>query len=334
VVEIPARVSTVSIEQPPMKGFSRYLAMRLASLLAALFIVSLIAFVILRLMPGDPATAMLPVDAQLWQIEAVRESLGLDQPLPVQYLRYLARIVRFDFGDSFFFRQPVSTIIMRKAEATFLIAVASIIVATAIGIPIGVAAAARRGTLLDQSLMATALISVSIPNFWLGLMLILTFSVERRWFPVTGWVSLSEDPLQTLRFLVLPTIALGTGIAASIARMTRSATLEVLSQDYVRTARAKGVEPRVVLYKHALRNSIIPVMATIALSFSLLLGGATVTETVFSIPGLGAWMVDSVGRRDFVVLEALLLLFAFINLTIHLVVDIMYGIVDPRVQYE
>jgi peptide/nickel transport system permease protein len=316
-----------------VKGLTRYLTVRLAAMVAALFVVALVAFVVVRMMPGDPATAMLPVDAPIWEIEAMREQLGLNEPLPLQYLRYVRRIVTLDFGDSLFFRQPVTTIITRKMEATFLLALSSIVLAVAIGIPVGMLAAASRGSALDQGLMATALVSVSIPNFWLGLMLILAFSVERRWFPVIGWVSLSEDPLQTLRFLVLPTIALGTAIAASIARMTRSATLEVLSQDFIRTARSKGAPNRSVLYKHALRNSIIPVLATIGLSFSALLGGATVTETVFTIPGLGAWMVDSVGRRDYAVLEVLLLLFAFANLFVHLLIDLLYGVIDPRVQY-
>lgn len=316
-----------------MSGLARYVAMRLIAMVAALFIVALVSFILLRLMPGDPATAMLPVTAQLWEIEAMRAQLGLDQPLPVQFGRYLERIVRLDFGESLFFRQPVTSIITRKMEATFLLAVTSMLLAVAIGIPIGIAAAANRGKALDQALMASALISVSIPNFWLGLMLILAFSVSLGWFPVSGWVSPSENPVQALRFLALPTIALGTAVAASIARMTRSATLEVLAIDYVRTARAKGVGRTALLYKHALRNAIIPVLATIGLSFSGLLGGATVTETVFNIPGLGAWMVDSVGRRDFVVLEALLLLFAFINLSIHLLIDLLYGVIDPRVQY-
>lgn len=316
-----------------MRGLARYVIVRLTAMAAALLIVAFVAFALLRLMPGDPASAMLPVTAQLWEIEAMRERLGLDDPLPTQFARYVARIVRLDFGDSLYFRQPVVDIIARKMEATFLLAITSMLLSVAIGIPIGVIAAANRGKFLDQALMSTALLSVSIPNFWLGLMLILAFAVERRWFPVTGWVSMTEDPLQTLRFLVLPTLALGTAVAAGIARMTRSATLEVLSLDYVRTARSKGVPEGHLLYKHALRNAVIPVLATIGLSFSGLLGGATVTETVFNIPGLGSWMVDSVSRRDFVVLEVLLLLFAFINLSVHLVIDLLYGVIDPRVQY-
>lgn len=316
-----------------MTGFTRFIILRLVSILAALFVVALVSFVLLRLMPGDPATAMLPVDAQLWEVEALRERLGLNAPLPVQFGRYLSRVVRLDFGDSLFFRQPVVDIIGRKAEATALLALTSIVLAILVGIPIGVIAAARRGSLIDQSLMASALISVSIPNFWLGLMLILAFAVERRWFPVTGWVSVFEDPAQTVRFLVLPTIALGLAIAASIARMTRSSMLEVLALDYIRTGESKGLGRRALLYKHALRNAIVPVIATIGLSFSALLGGAVVTETVFSIPGLGSWMVDSVARRDFVVLEALLLLFAFINLMVHFLIDLSYAAIDPRVQY-
>lgn len=317
-----------------MSGLTRYITIRLLSLFAALFIVAAVSFVLLRLMPGDPATAMLPVDAQLWEVEALRERLGLNAPLPIQFARYLSRIVRLEFGDSLFYRLPVTEIIGRKTEATFLLAGTSMLLAIIVGIPIGVAAAASRGSFLDQILMASALVSVSIPNFWLGLMLILAFAVERRWFPVTGWMSLSEDPVQTLRFLVLPTIALGTAVAASIARMTRSAMLEVLSLDYIRTGEAKGVGRRTILYKHTLRNAIIPVMATIGLSFAGLLGGAAVTETVFTIPGLGSWMVDSVGRRDFVVLEVLLLMFASINLLVHLLIDLSYVLIDPRVQYS
>lgn len=317
-----------------MSGLTRYVAVRVFSLIAAMFIVSVVAFVLLRLMPGDPATAMLPVDAQLWEVEALRERLGLNAPLPVQFGRFLSRVVRLDFGDSLFYRLPVTEIIGRKMEATFLLALISMALAIVIGIPIGIAAAARRGSILDQSLMVSALVSVSIPNFWLGLMLILAFSVGLGWFPVTGWMSLSENPLQTVRFLVLPSITLGLAVAASLARMTRSSMLEVLSLDYIRTGEAKGAERRAILYKHSLRNAIIPVMATIGLSFSGLLGGAAVTETVFTIPGLGSWMVDSVARRDFVVLEALLLLFAFINLFTHLLIDLSYLLIDPRVQYS
>ncbi len=202
-----------------MSGLTRYITVRLLSLFAALFIVAVVSFILLRLMPGDPATAMLPVDSQLWEVEALRERLGLNAPVYVQFGRFLSRIVRLEFGDSLFYRLPVVEIIGRKMEATFLLAGTSLVLAILVGIPIGVIAAARRGTLIDQSLMATALISVSIPNFWLGLMLILAFAVNRHWFPVTGWTSLSEDPVQTLRFLVMPTIALGTAVAASIARM-------------------------------------------------------------------------------------------------------------------
>ena len=317
-----------------MSGLSRYISVRLLSLIAAMFIVAVVAFVLLRLMPGDPATAMLPVDAQLWEVEELRERLGLNAPMPVQFARFLSRIVRLEFGNSLFYRLPVTEIIGRKTEATFLLAGTSLLLAIIVGIPIGVVAAARRGSLVDQSLMATALISVSIPNFWLGLMLILLFAVNLGWFPVIGWTSLSEDPVQTLRFLVLPTIALGTAVAASIARMTRSSMLEVLSLDYIRTGKAKGAGHRSILYKHSLRNAIIPVMATIGLSFAGLLGGAAVTETVFTIPGLGSWMVDSVARRDFVVLEVLLLMFAFINLLVHLLIDLLYVFIDPRVQYS
>ncbi|MEX2541241.1 MAG: ABC transporter permease [Trueperaceae bacterium] len=316
-----------------MSGIARYAIVRLVSLIPVLFIVALVAFALLRLMPGDPATAMLPVDAPLWQIEMLRTQLALDQPLPIQFYRFITRLASGDLGASLFFRLPVIELIALRFESTLILALTSLALAMAVGIPIGVWAADRRGTLLDQSLMATSLIGVSVPNFWLGLMLILAFAVERRWFPVTGWVSITDDPVQTMRFLVLPTIALGMSVAASIARMSRSTMLEVLSQDYVRTGRAKGVAHRSLLYKHSLRNAMIPLMAAIGVSFSSLLGGAVVTETVFNIPGLGSMLVDSVARRDFPVLQALLLLFAATNVVVHLFVDLTYVLFDPRIQY-
>lgn len=299
-----------------------------------LLVVVVVAFLLLRLMPGDPATAMLPITAQLWEIEELRSQLGLDRPLPIQFLHFLGRTVRGDLGKSLFFRIPVSELISQRFESTFLLAGTSMLLAVLIGVPVGVWAANRRGTLLDQLLMASSLISVSMPSFWLGLMLILAFAVHRPWFPVTGWTSISENPMKTMRFLVLPTVTLGLSVAAVIARMVRSSMLEVLSQDYIRTGRAKGVAYRWLLYKHALRNAMIPMMAAIGLSFAGLLGGAAVTETVFTIPGLGSLMVDSVARRDYPVLQALLILFALINMLVHLIIDLSYVLVDPRIRID
>lgn len=307
---------------------------RLVSLLPVLLVVVVVAFLLLRLMPGDPATAMLPITAQLWEIEELRSQLGLDRPLPIQFLHFLGRTVRGDLGKSLFFRIPVSELISQRFESTFLLAGTSMLLAVLIGVPVGVWAANRRGTLLDQLLMASSLISVSMPSFWLGLMLILAFAVHRPWFPVTGWTSISENPMKTMRFLVLPTVTLGLSVAAVIARMVRSSMLEVLSQDYIRTGRAKGVAYRWLLYKHALRNAMIPMMAAIGLSFAGLLGGAAVTETVFTIPGLGSLMVDSVARRDYPVLQALLILFALINMLVHLIIDLSYVLVDPRIRID
>lgn len=299
-----------------------------------LLVVVVVAFLLLRLMPGDPATAMLPITAQLWEIEELRSQLGLDRPLPIQFLHFLGRTVRGDLGKSLFFRIPVSELVSQRFESTFLLAGTSMLLAVLIGVPVGVWAANRRGTLLDQLLMASSLISVSMPSFWLGLMLILAFAVHRPWFPVTGWTSISENPMKTMRFLVLPTVTLGLSVAAVIARMVRSSMLEVLSQDYIRTGRAKGVAYRWLLYKHALRNAMIPMMAAIGLSFAGLLGGAAVTETVFTIPGLGSLMVDSVARRDYPVLQALLILFALINMLVHLIIDLSYVLVDPRIRID
>lgn len=299
-----------------------------------MLVVVVVAFLLLRLMPGDPATAMLPITAQLWEIEELRSQLGLDRPLPIQFLHFLGRTVRGDLGESLFFRIPVSELISQRFESTFLLAGTSMLLAVLIGVPVGVWAANRRGTLLDQLLMASSLISVSMPSFWLGLILILAFAVHRPWFPVTGWTSISENPMKTMRFLVLPTVTMGLSVAAVIARMVRSSMLEVLSQDYIRTGRAKGMAYRWLLYKHALRNAMIPMMAAIGLSFAGLLGGAAVTETVFTIPGLGSLMVDSVARRDYPVLQALLILFALINMLVHLIIDLSYVLVDPRIRID
>ncbi|MDA1330630.1 MAG: ABC transporter permease [Chloroflexi bacterium] len=307
---------------------------RLVSLLPVMLVVVVVAFLLLRLMPGDPATAMLPITAQLWEIEELRSQLGLDRPLPIQFLHFLGRTVRGDLGESLFFRIPVSELISQRFESTFLLAGTSMLLAVLIGVPVGVWAANRRGTLLDQLLMASSLISVSMPSFWLGLILILAFAVHRPWFPVTGWTSISENPMKTMRFLVLPTVTMGLSVAAVIARMVRSSMLEVLSQDYIRTGRAKGMAYRWLLYKHALRNAMIPMMAAIGLSFAGLLGGAAVTETVFTIPGLGSLMVDSVARRDYPVLQALLILFALINMLVHLIIDLSYVLVDPRIRID
>ena len=295
---------------------------------------AVVAFVLLRLIPGDPASAMLPDEATLEEIEDMRRQLGYYDPIYVQFFRYVELIVTFNFGESLFFRIPVTEVISQKMEATFFLALYSEIVAIFVGIPVGIWAAANRGSLIDQLLMATSLITVSIPGFYLGLVLILFLAVDLGILPVYGYVSVTENPLLSVKHLILPILTLGLATGGVIARMARSSTLEVLSLDYIRTAYAKGVSTSMILYKHAFGNAIIPTLATIALSFSALLGGATVTEVVFAIPGLGSTMVDSVHRRDYPMIQALLILFASINVLVHLVVDFLYAFLDPRIRYN
>ncbi len=298
-----------------------------------LLVVAVVGFLLLRLTPGDPATALLPLNATRAEIEALRTQLGLDRPVTVQFIRYFERLFRGDLGKSLFFRRPVTEVIATRLEATVVLALLSGVLAVGMAIPVGVWAAARRGSWVDQILQVVSLTTVSVPGFWLGLVLILTFAVQHRWFPVTGYVRITEAPLQTLRFLTLPVITLGLSNAAAIARMARSSMLEILSQDYVRTALAKGVARRVMFLKHALRNALVPMLAAIGLMFSALLGGAAVTEIVFTIPGIGSMMVDSVGRRDYPMIQALLLMFAAANLLVHLLIDITYALADPRIRY-
>ncbi len=312
---------------------AQYLAIRLLSMVPILLVVAVVGFLLLRLAPGDPATALLPINATAAEVNALRAQLGLDRPVSVQFIRYFERLLRGDLGDSLFFRSPVAAVIATRLESTVLLTLLSGALAVIVAVPVGVWAAARRGSWVDELLQVLSLTTVSVPGFWLGLVLILFFAVQHRWFPVTGYVRFTEAPFQTLRFLTLPVLTLGLSNAAAIARMARSSMLEVLSQDFVRTALAKGVARRVMLLKHALRNAMVPMLAAIGLMFSSLLGGAAVTEIVFTIPGVGSMMVDSVGRRDYPMIQALLLMFAAATVFVHLLIDVAYALADPRIRY-
>ena len=312
----------------------RYFLARILALIPILIIIAVVAFVLLRLIPGDPASAMLPDEATIEEIESMRIQLGYYDPMYVQFFRYVVTIATLNFGDSLFFRIPVTEVISMKLEATFLLALYSQILAIIVGIPVGIWAAANRGSFLDQLLMTTSLVTLSVPSFYLGLVLMLFVSVDLGLLPVYGYVSITEDPLLSIKHLVLPILTLGLSIAGVIARMTRSSILEVLSLDYIKTAYAKGVSTSTILFKHAFGNAMIPTLAIIALSFSALLGGSAVIEVVFAIPGLGSAMVDSVHRRDYPMIQALLILFAGINVLIHLLVDFIYAFLDPRIRYN
>jgi len=306
---------------------------RLLALIPTLLLVSVVVFVLLSLAPGDPAALILGEDAPPEALAALRQQLGFDEPVAIRYAKWLYGVVRGDFGESIFFRAPVLAAIADRLEPTLLLTIGGGVLAVALGIPLGILAANRRNTWIDQTVMMISLIGVSMPNFWLGLNLILVFALWLQWLPGVGYVQLADEPGRTLRHLILPILTLGLSHVGLIARMTRANMLEVLREDYIRTAQAKGVSDRVKVYKHGLRNAMIPTITVIGLTFAVLLGGATVTEQVFVIPGVGRLIVESVARRDFPVVQAVVMLSAVVYVLVNLTVDVAYALIDPRVVY-
>lgn len=311
-----------------------YIIRRLLMLIPVLLTVAVVAFTILHLVPGNPAAMMLGPEATTTQIEQMEEELGLTEPLLVQFYSWFSGLLRGDFGDSYYINKPVLQIILERMPVTISIALASELIAIIIAIPLGVFSAVRHNTFLDQLFMTIAVFGVSIPSFWLAIIFILFFSVYLRWFPVQGYVPVFQSFTGWVSHMVLPSVALGFRHSGVIARITRSSMLEVLNSDYIRTARAKGLEERDVIFKHALKNSLISVVTVIGLSFSVLLGGALITETVFALPGLGRLMINSITRRDYPVVQGVLIMVAMICVIINLIVDISYVYLDPRVQYD
>lgn len=310
-----------------------YVVRRLLALLPVLLIVATVGFFLIYLTPGDPAAVMLGPDATNEDLDNLRHLMGLDRPLAVQLVRWYGRTLRGDLGYSIFLQRPVLQAIYERLEPTALLTAMSLLIAIAIGIPAGVVAAVRRNSWLDQLSMGIALFGVSVPNFWLGLNLILFFSVYLGLFPVAGYVPVDQSVYGALRSLTLPAVTLGISASALIARMTRSSMLEVLGQDYIRTARAKGNEERRVISRHALRNAMIPTVTVIGLALGGLLAGAIVTETVFALPGVGRLVISSVLRRDYPVVQGVLMFIAAIYVFVNLLIDVLYVYLDPRVKY-
>lgn len=298
------------------------------------FVITLVTFFIMRLVPGDPAAVLLGPQASMEQIEEMRVRLGLDRPLVLQYLYWLGGVLRGDLGDSIFLGRSVFQAILERMEPTVTLAVLSVSLAAVIGIATGLAGALKHGSWLDQAFMFFGMLGLSIPNFWLGFMLSLIFAVNLGWLPAAGYESWTGGVWRSLQFLILPATALALQQSAAMARMTRSAVLEVMASDYVRTARAKGLKESIVVYRHVLRNSLVPIITVIGISFSVLIAGAIVVETVFNIPGLGRLVTQSVLRRDYPVIQGVVLLIGALSLTINLIVDLIYGLVDPRIRYE
>ncbi|WP_427026539.1 ABC transporter permease (plasmid) [Aureimonas ureilytica] len=305
---------------------------RLGGMAVVLALVVTVVFVIVRVTPGDPAAVMLGADATPADIAELRARLGLDAPLLQQYGQFVLDVVRGDLGQSIFLGQPVTTALAARAEPTFFLTLFSILIAVAIALPVGILSAVKRGTLFDQLVVGVTMIAASVPSFWLGLILIQSFAVGLGWFPASGYGGPDTPFLERLHHLVLPAFALGIVNSALITRFTRAAMLDVLGDDYVRTARAKGAGPARVVLKHALKNALIPIITVIGLSIALLVAGAVVTETVFGLPGVGNLVVQAVLRRDYPVIQGALLVVAAIYVLINFAVDMLYLLVDPRVR--
>ena len=305
---------------------TRYLLQRLAWTIPVLLGVSLIVFLVLALAPGDTATALAGPDATQADIEALRMSLGLDQPLPIRYLKFLERLARLDFGRSAVTGRPVTVELRDNLGPTVELAVAAMVISVVLGLALGTLSAVNRGGLLDTVFMLLALFGVSMPIFWLGLMLMLLFAVELGWLPTTG--------VGGPQFLVLPAVTLAGGSLAIIARLTRSSMLEVFGEDHVRTARAKGLPERTVVVGHVLRNALIPILTVIGLNVGTLLSGAVVAETVFTRPGIGRLLVTSIFQRDLPVVQGVVLFLALMFAGVNLIVDLIYGFIDPRIRYS
>ena len=312
---------------------TRYLASRFAGMAVVMLLVAILVFFITRLAPGDPAAVMLGEQATAVDIAQLRASYGLDQPLPVQFAYWLKELVHGNLGQSIFLQRPVTQALWERAEPTLFLTLFSIAIATLIGVPCGIVSAVWRGRAIDQVFSGFAMLGASIPSFWLGLVLMQIFAVALGWFPVAGYGDPGVPLGDRLHHLVLPSIVLGVVNSALILRFTRASMLDVLGEDHIRTARAKGAsEPRVVLH-HALRNALIPVLTVLGLTFALLVGGAIVTETVFGLPGIGNLVVSAVLRRDYPVIQGALLVIAGLYVLINLATDLLYLVVDPRVTY-
>jgi peptide/nickel transport system permease protein len=311
-----------------------FLVRRIAQIVPTLFFASILIFGLQQLLPGDPAMILAGEERDPTVIAHLRETLHLDKPLPVRYYYWLRGVLHGDLGESLRTQQPVRALIAEKLPVTVELACLAFLIAIAIGIPAGVLSAVRRGSAWDYGANVVALWGISTPNFWLGIMLILLFSVTLGWLPASGYVSPFESLHDNLASMVMPAFVLGNAIAAVLMRHTRSAMLQVLSSEYVRTARAKGVPERDVVLKHALRNALIPIITLGALEFGTLMSGAVLTEQVFTIPGFGKMIVDAVFNRDYAVVQGVVLFTATAYILLNLVADVLYAVANPRIRVQ
>ncbi len=312
----------------------RYIARRLLQAIPTVFLASVVVFLMIYLIPGDPATTILGQNAFPEQVEALKRDMGLDLPLPQQYVIWLGRVVRGDLGVSFINGFPVTELLARRLGATLQLTIAALILATVMAFVISLVSVMNRGRFLNRLAMIWLGLSYAVPTFWLGVLLIMLFSVQLKLLPPTGYASITEDPGEGWRFLLLPAVTLGIYTSSILARFLRSSLLEVISQDYIRTAQAKGLPERMVFLRHALQNALIPVVTVLGVQFGTLLGGAVVTEAVFDWPGVGQMLLYSIRVRDYTVVQGTVLFLVVVFLVINLVTDILYGFIDPRIRYE
>ncbi|MDP9370555.1 MAG: ABC transporter permease [Chloroflexota bacterium] len=312
---------------------TKFIGSRLVTTIPVLLFVSVAVFLMLHLTPGDPVRLMLGEDADPQSVAALRSELGLDRPLPFQFFRWLGNVLTGDLGRSIRTNQPVLEAITSRLPVTLELAFLALLVALTIGLPSGILAAIRRNSPLDVASTTFALVGVSLPNFFLGILLILFLAQRLRLLPPSGYVPFLDDPVQNLKLMIMPSLALGAALAGIISRMMRSSLLEVLGADYVRTARAKGLTDHATILGHALKNALLPVVTVVGLQTGALLGGAILTETIFALPGIGRLVVDSIFARDFPIVQGVVLFLALVRIFSNLLADIMYVQLDPRISY-
>ena len=312
---------------------TQYVARRLLQAIPVLFIISILVFMMIRLIPGDPAHAVLGDNATPDQALLLNRQMGLDKPLHIQYVVWLGNVLRGDLGESLLTAFPISKMISLKAPASIQLAVASIVVALLIAVPTGTISGFRPNSWFSWVASVFNAVFYAVPTFWMGILLAMLFGLKLRWLPPSGYVPFSEDPARFFRFLILPALTIGIWVSTMLSRFLRAALLEVLNQDYIRTARAKGLGERMVIFRHALRNAMVSMVTVLGLLFGALLGGAVVTEAVFDWPGLGRALLDAIQKRDYTVVQAIVLLMAVFFILVNLLTDITYAFLDPRIRH-
>ena len=313
---------------------ARYVGARLLQAVPVLFLVSVLVFSLIHLTPGDPALELLGPNAVPEQVAALRTDLGLDRPLPVQYVVWMGHVLRGDLGRSYLNRFPVAQLLRRSWPVTLQLTMGALVVALGLAVPLALAAVRYRRTWADQVVVAGLAVAYATPTFWIAILLVFLLSVRLGWIPPSGYVPPWEAPAQALRLLIMPSFALGLGVAAVLARFLRATVLEELAREYVRTARAKGLAERGVLYRHAVRNALIPVVTVLGLQFGTFMGGAVLTEAIFGLPGIGRLLWNAVQARDYAVVQGTILVTTGVFVLINLLTDLCYGLLDPRIRYQ